>query len=98
MAESGGIVLKSDDGTAYFIRDEILEACKLEGEYLDAAKPILSGDEAEVEGFAMTTRATSFTAVGNFSGPPVGMKSPTLAGPQLDLGKISIESTVMCPW
>ena len=89
----GGIVLKGDDGSAYFIRDEILDACKLEGEYLEAAQPLLD-DDADVEGFAMNSRATSFKSVGNFSGQPMpdigSMKQPGV--------NVRAESTIMCPW
>jgi len=100
MSEQGGVVLRADDGTAYFIRDEILEACKLEGPYLEAAQPILNGEEAEVEGFAMTARSTTFTSVASFSGPPLGLQTglPLDQAPKLDLGRVGRESTVMCPW
>jgi len=99
MADSstGGVVLKADDGTAYFIRDEILEACKLEGEYLENAKPVL--EEGDVEGFALNARETQFTSVANYaSNPGLPAMKPRPGGGGIDLGKVSHESTIMCPW
>lgn len=93
----GGIVLRGDDGSAYFIRDEILDACKLEGEYLEAAKPVLD-DDAEVEGFALNARATQFKSVGNFSANPGITSIAQAKKPGVDLSKVNVQSTVMCPW
>jgi len=99
MSEAGGVVLKGDDGTVYFIRDEILAACKLEGEYLEAAQPIVNGEEPEVEGFALNVRQNSFSSVGSFSAPSsFRAKAAGVASPKLDLGNVGIESTIMCPW
>ncbi len=99
MSEAGGVVLKGDDGTVYFIRDEILAACQLEGEYLEAAQPLINGEEPEVEGFALNVRQNSFSSIGSF-GSPVGIspKGAGIASPKLDLGNVGIESTIMCPW
>lgn len=98
MADSstGGIVLKADDGTAYFIRDEILEACKLEGEYLENAQPVLA--ENDVEGFALNARQTQFTSVANFASNPGLPAVQQKPGAGIDLAKVSHQSTVMCPW
>jgi hypothetical protein len=98
----GGTVLKAEDGTTYFIRDEILEQCKVEGEYLTKLDEALAaGGDGEVEGFAF-----------NFSSPAIQsssltrIQSPGLAqgfnNQALDLNKIkdlgNNMSTVMCPW
>ncbi len=101
MSDAGGIVLKGDDGSLYFIRDEILAAAKLEGEYLEAATPIIEAAEPEVEGFGLNIRGGSFAPVGNFNAPggiaPGGFGK--LGNPGADLaGKISSGGTIMCPW
>jgi hypothetical protein len=99
MSESGGIVLKGDDGSVYFIRDEILEAAKLEGEYLEAAQPVIDAGDAEVEGFALNARSDSFTSIGSFGANPIQPQIQVQAqNPVADLGKIKQMSTVMCPW
>lgn len=92
MSDSGGLVLQGDDGSLYFIRDEVLAASKLEGDYLENAKPLIEAEAPEVEGFALQVTRGGFTPVGQFTAP-VGLK-PGITKP--DLG--SIESTIMCPW
>lgn len=92
--ESGGIVLQGDDGATYFIRDEVLAACKLEGEDLDKANEVI-GDEAEVEGFAALT--PSSLRVRNLS-----VRLPDAAQgtrpANIDSRAINSSSTLMCPW
>jgi len=99
MSDSGGHVLKGDDGSVYFIRDDILEACKLDGEYLEGAQPLLDGGEAEVEGFAFRRSASTvkFSSVGQFNVPNFDMQRVPSNIPNLDLGKYG-SGTVMCPW
>jgi hypothetical protein len=92
MADEGGVILKGDDGSVYFIRDEILEACKTDGEDKEKAEEMAGG---EVEGFSM-----SFASGGNLA--VVGrVESPDLRNPEVvnripDLRKRT--STIMCPW
>ncbi len=45
---SGGIHFTTGDGTIYFVRDEVLEACKVEGEELEGAQKDLSSDHEPV--------------------------------------------------
>jgi hypothetical protein len=92
MAGEGGVILRGDDGSVYFIRDEILEACKTDGEDKDKAEEMAGG---EVEGFSM-----NFASGGNLA--VVGrVESPDLRNP--DVGSRFPElnkrkSTIMCPW
>ncbi len=99
MSETGGHVLKGDDGSVYFIRDDILEACKLEGEYLEGALPLLDGGEAEVEGFAFRRSASTmnFSSVGQFQVPQGQFLAEQTQIKPLDLSKYG-SGTVMCPW
>jgi len=90
---SGGTFLRGDDGSLYFVRDEILEACKVEGEHLENATKVLD-EEGEVEGFAFN--ATSVATVKPIRYVDTALIArPGAQIPNLDLGSYS---TVMCPW
>ena len=54
-------------------------------------------EDADVEGFALNARATTFTSVGNFSSNP-GIGMVKTQQPGIDLAKVNVQSTVMCPW
>jgi hypothetical protein len=45
---AGGIHFTTTDGTVYFVRDEVLEACQLSGEELEGAQKDLSKDHDPV--------------------------------------------------
>ena len=45
---AGGIHFTTADGTVYFVRDEVLSACKVEGEELEGAKQDLGADHEQV--------------------------------------------------
>lgn len=93
MADTpGGTVLRAEDGSVYFIRDEVLAACKVEGEHLAQLEQNLAGD-AEVEGFALNLSSTSTLSSTSLTSPTLSALSPTI---KKDFG--SIESTIMCPW
>jgi hypothetical protein len=86
MAESpSGYVFRGEDGSLYLIRDEILEACKLDGGDLDYAQD----QEGDVEGFAISTSGpfTSFARVSYTT-------APTFGGGELGVQK----ETIMCGW
>lgn len=99
MADSGGILLKSDEGDLYFVRDEILAACKVEGEYLEGAQKMAEAQESDVEGFAFNPRQAQFSQAGNFSSANLNLKATQL---NQDVGniadKVNSMSTIMCPW
>jgi len=92
----GGIFVKGDDSTLYFIRDELLEACKVDGEDLERWGPVIDGEEPDVEGFSM-----NFSFQQQSNGSLVRVQSPQLnpfVQPAVgDLFKRQY-STVMCPW
>jgi hypothetical protein len=94
---SGGTFLRGEDGSLYFVRDEVLEACKVEGEHLDYANQMLDADgDAEVEGFAFNVSgAPQLQPIRYVDSPNIGMQ-PNGALMRPDIGAVS--STVMCPW
>jgi hypothetical protein len=89
----GGIFVKGDDGSLYFVRDELLDMCKVEGEDLEKWGPVVDGQTPEVEGFSL-----------NFDVSPVATSPILVRGGQLkgvDAGLLADRvsySTVMCPW
>ncbi len=89
----GGVVAKGPDGSIYFLRDEILEAAKVDGEELDEMKSLAEG--SEVEGFAMDFSAmtTQIEFVGKIGEAQLLARNPGYRIPDL-----SSYSTVMCPW
>lgn len=89
---AGGVIAKGDDGSIYFIRDEILDACKVDGEELGEITSLAEG--SEVEGFAMDFAApvTNVQFVGKIDSAQLLRRNP---GYNLDLRSVS---TVMCPW
>jgi len=88
----GGIVIRSADGTTYFIRDEILEACKVADDELAVTEAMVE-ESGEVSGFSL-----------NFA-QPVQLNQPNVSSqfnlrPNLDAsGALNKQSsTVMCCW
>ena len=76
-------ILRGDDGQIYFLREEVLEACKVtDPAVADECAALF--DEGEVSGFSMTPAPQSLTFVGPFN--PVG-----------NVGGWAAEGTVMCP-
>jgi hypothetical protein len=84
-----GLVLRGEDGSLYFIRDEILEACKAEGVHRERVEEMIDGG-TEVSGFAL-----------NFGAPSryqtIGVVSTNVQGSRLG-GTYKPTSTIMCPW
>ena len=88
MAENpGGYVFRGEDGSLYLIRDEILEACRMDGGDLEYAR----SQEGDVEGFAISTSGpfSSFARV-DYS------VAPTFGG--IDVGPVGVRDTIMCGW
>jgi hypothetical protein len=86
-----GTILRGDDGSLYFIRDEVLAACKVEGEYLDRVNKMLGSEEQEVEGFSFNLTPTQPTQL-----QPLGYAEGSLVA-----GKAAVRQagdTIMCPW
>jgi hypothetical protein len=85
---AGGAIIRGDDGSVYFVRDEILEQCKVEGEYVDNVERLLAEDE--VEGFAYNvSNLSSSTSIKYVSGS-------LMESPKMDFSRVA--STIMCPW
>lgn len=91
----GGIFVKSDDGALYFIRDELLEACKVDGEDLERWGPVVDGEEPDVEGFSLNFGIQPQNTAIRVQSPQL---NPFNVNPAvLDLSNKQY-STVMCPW
>jgi hypothetical protein len=93
-----GTILRGDDGSLYFIRDEVLEACKVDGEYVDRVQHMLAGEEAEVAGFAFDLAPATESLLGSLQ--PLGYaqfgKGSALASRPAVIDRAG--STLMCPW
>jgi len=90
-----GTILRGDDGSLYFIRDEVLAACKVEGEYLDRVQQMLGGGEQEVQGFSFNLAPASDSGLNSVK--PVGYAQGSLIGSNA----VSVKhagDTIMCPW
>ena len=89
VESTDGLILRGSDGSLYYIRNEVLEACKTEGEHREHVEEWLEGDN-EVEGFALSLGPTSsFETVGSVSSVG-GVGSPSLPS--------ATRHTIMCPW
>ena len=87
IPQQSGIVIRSGDGEMYFVRDEILELCKVQADEVDVTARMI--DEQEVSGFAITT-AQRVAYGGN------DYQTKILDSPNQYRGSVS--STVMCCW
>jgi hypothetical protein len=94
---AGGTVIKGADGTVYFIRDELLEACRVEGEHAEHVDKLLNADGDEVQGFSFELSRVGPTSSGQLQ--PVAYVSGDLISGGQKLPNIgSVASTIMCPW
>jgi hypothetical protein len=89
---NAGLILRGSDGSLYFIRDEILAACKAEGVY-ESRLQEAAGGASEVEGFAMSLATSDFQSLGSVR---VSYPSAPFDPATIDFGRRA--STVMCPW
>lgn len=85
--QPGGTIVRGDDGTIYFIRNEILEATKVtEPEMAAFCAELLDENEPEVAGFALASGEQITTLA--FSGP---FQQSAAIDPS------RVASTIMCP-
>ena len=87
MAEKhGGVHFRMRDGSVYFIRDEVLEACKVSGEELEGAeKDLKRGKQAITDSVYIEREMPPL----EFS--PVGEERAVA-------GATKVAPTVMCCW
>lgn len=84
--QPGGTIIRSDDGTIYFLRDELLEMAKVtEPEMAAFCAQLLDENESETSGFALASGGQIGTLA--FSGP--------FQPDNLEATRVS--STIMCP-
>jgi len=81
--QSSGTVLRGADGSIYFIRNEVLEACRQPPEMAKQLEELMAS-ENEVQGFSIDT-SSDLKAVGQVNGPMSGT-----------VGALP-RSTIMCP-
>jgi hypothetical protein len=87
MATQTGTVLQGADGAKYFIRSEVLEACRVQPDEMEDLERMLAEQESEVSGFGLNT------------GPLVSVTPVSYSSPQHTAihGETAM-STVMCCW
>ena len=88
----GGIVVKTGDGATYFIRDEILEACKVSDEELEVTEAMVE-ESSDVSGFSL-----NFAQPVQLGQASVASKFNVQANPRLPGGFDRSMSTIMCCW
>src|SRR5947209_20321806 len=86
-----GTIIRGADGTLYFIRDEILAACKItEPECLEACSEVLE-TQPEVSGYTFASQPLANNV--HVNGPLATPNSSLSSSPL-----VRAASTVMCPW
>ena len=89
---AGGTVLRSGDGSLYFIRDEVLSQCKVEGEYVGRLNDMLEKATGEVEGFSFDVQPA-----GDIEGS-IGYVTGDILSKSGEAPAMVVKSTIMCPW
>lgn len=85
--QPGGTIVRGDDGTIYFLRNELLEMAKVtEPEMAAFCAQVLEENAPETEGFALTSGSAISSL--SFSGPLQTTMS-------FDASRVA--STIMCP-
>jgi hypothetical protein len=92
----GGTVLKGPDGSLYFIRDELLDALKVEGEGRERLEDALDRKPPEVQPIAATAGPVP-TSVAYVRGSLLRQDPRNAIARFPDVGRVAA-STVMCPW
>jgi hypothetical protein len=89
VSDSEGTLIRGADGELYFIRDEVLQACKVTENDMAEFCGGLIGETDEVEGFAMSTGPISKAVI---------VRGPFQSAGRIGPGGIGAsESTIMCP-
>lgn len=84
---AAGIHFSTSDGSVYFIRDEILSACKLEGEELEGAEKDLAAEHTAI--------ITDSVAIDRDMPP---LEFSAVGGGDGDDELMTVKSTIMCCW
>jgi hypothetical protein len=91
---AGGLVIRTQDGATYFIRDEVLEACKVADDELEVTEAMIEESD-DVAGFSL-----NFATPVQFGSPDAIASrlnvQPNVKSTIPDLGKSM--STIMCCW
>lgn len=83
---SRGTIFRGQDGSVYFIRDELLEACRLSGEELELAERSLNS-------------ARKAPVIEGSDAVRIEREMPTLDFKNIQIDeRTGVASTVMCCW
>jgi hypothetical protein len=86
---ANGLALRGSDGSIYFIRDEVMQSCRVtEKDMADALGQLLDG-QGDVSGFSTSDVGDSVRISGGSGRTPPG---------GLDARSTEQRSTIMCPW
>ena len=84
---ASGTVIRGADGSLYFIRDEVLQACKVtEPEMANFCEQLVQQHQGDTSGFTLTTGPI---------GSAIAFQGPFALGGASRFGQAA--STVMCP-
>jgi hypothetical protein len=94
----GGTVFRGPDGSLYFVRDELLDALRVEGEGKERLEEALQGKSTGVETFAEGKESRQgVKSLGYVRGSLLRQDPRNMAAKLPDKEKVAV-STVMCPW
>lgn len=92
----GGTVFKGADGSLYFVRDELLETLKVEGEAAQKLQEVMKSGGVKAAA-APSSSAGSIKAAGYVKGAL--LKDPRNTPSALKAARTRARaSTIMCPW
>lgn len=101
----GGTVFRGEDGSLYFVRDELLEALKVQGEGLERLEEALKSKTKGVEAISgQGAKASDAKGGGGLRSVAYVRGSLLREDPRNQavklnrLAKAAVPSTVMCPW
>jgi len=98
---AGGLVVRTNEGTTYFIRDEILAACEVQPSEMADTEAMVE-ESSEVSGFGFSfVQPVSYPGGGSTS-IKTPANTPDLETIGANLGRFrpggEAESTIMCCW
>jgi hypothetical protein len=100
MPKQDGAVIRNSDGSLYFIRQEILDACRVAADEVADTERMLDEHEGEVAGFELSTGPIASVTPVSFNNPSLVRLGAVQGQTVQDLANIgkNAASTVMCCW
>ena len=96
MPKQDGAVIRSSDGSVYFIRQEILEAARVSEDELADTEKMLEESEGDVAGFNFSTGPILSVTPVSFNNPALQPIQTQAVNPVANIGNKM--STIMCCW